>query len=815
MEDERLPVRMKCTQHSTPKPVMCAFILFLARTASAQIGYTNQVKPILDQNCSLCHSTGEHASGFDVTTVASMQKGGSKSGPSVIPGKPDDSPIIQYIEGKRQPRMPKGLPALSAGQIRILRDWIAAGAIADTAAHIQTKNVKTNPISLDTTATEQLVQALFTNDREKLMVARRNLRLQQLPAAPIPPGTTLPINNPIDQFITAKWAQAGLDKKTPALSSDVTFLRRVYLDVIGVIPTIEEAQRFLSSKQPDKRTALIDELLNRTKDYAAHWTPFWEEAIGSSTTPITGGIPNHGNYRDWIFKNFASNRPYDIMVAELIDPTMPGHPRFDNGNANGTILKVGYILNNNHTETIQSASNVAQVFLATGMKCASCHNHFLNSEWPQARFMAFAGLFSPKDLELIRCEKKSNQFVPAKFPFDVSGIPESTPATEEERLRYAAALITDPLNPRFAKAIVNRLWRRYLGTGLFEPIDDFREDRPSVNPELLDWLASDFMRSGYDLKHTIRLILNSRTYQFQYDPTLEDRFDMTRPAEPRYYRSPALRKLTAEQLLDSLIVTVTQKLEPEKRVYLDKTTTALSRALGRPASRNEISTARSEEIAVVQSLELLNGEEYHDLIYSGPILDDATPEHLYWAALSRPPSPDELKRATEFLRIKNYQTNPSSEISWIDKDLPGVRTKEQHGPLSRLLVTNKAKPLQFGPKDTLFAEALIDSQDLPKQITMQWQTVGQDAFVYRASWGAKYIHPLPETGKWVRFAIPLSELTLRSTSGAITGWAFDQDGGKVEWGKAGIIIAPTNPATELRGDLLWALASSPEFQYIR
>jgi hypothetical protein len=502
------------------------------------------------------------------------------------------------------------------------------------------------------------------------------------------------------------------------------------------------------------------------------------------------------------------------MVAELIDPGMPGHPKFPNGDANGTVLQVGYILNNNHTESIQSAANVAQVFMATGMKCASCHNHFLNSEWPQTRFMAFAGLFAPKDLELIRCERRSDQFVPAKFPFDVPGSSQATPDSPGDRLRMAAEFITDPANPRFAKAIVNRLWRRYLGLGLFEPIDDFRNDRPAINPELLDWLADDFMRSGYDLKHTIGLILNSRTYQLRYDPALEDHFDVGKPTLPRYYRSPSLRKLTAEQLLDSLIVANTQKLEPKKRVYLDKTTTALTRALGRPASRNEISTARSEEVAVVQSLELLNGDEYHDIIYSGPILEYATPERLYWAALSRPPSKKELVAANKFLRTENVKTNPISEISWIDNDLPAAIPLDKTPQILRRTFLNASQPLPFGPKDVLFAEALIDPQDPPKEITMLWQIVGQDAFVYRRTWGDKTNNPLPQPGNWVRFEIPLNSLTPRSSSGNITGWMFDQNGGKIEWRKAGIVRAPTNPATELRGDILWALATSPEFQYI-
>jgi len=746
------------------KLALPAFCL-IASPAFAQIGYNAQIKPILEQNCSKCHSAADRASGFDVSTPALLQKGGLKDGPGVVPGKPDESAIILHIEGKREPRMPRGGPPLAPEQITVLREWVAAGASSDDFV-----------------------------DREKLMVTRRNNRLP-----PAPPATS------IDELIAAKWT----NRTPPALCDDVAFLRRVYLDVIGVIPTIEEARRFLSSPKPDKRAALIEELLARNSDYAAHWTPFWEEALGSSTAPVTGGIPNHGNHRDWLFRSFVANKPFDVMVAELIDPTMPGHPKFRDGLANGKTLQVGFILSNNHTETIQSAANVAQVFMATSMKCASCHNHFLNSEWPQTRFMAFAGLFSAQDLELIRCERKSNQFIPAKFPFEVPGTSSTVPTTGEERLSLAAAMITDPANPRFAKAIVNRLWRRYLGLGLFEPIDDYRNDRPATNPELLDWLAVDFMRSGYDLKHSIRLILNSRTYQYRYDPAEEDHFDVSRPNKPRYYRSPSLRKLTAEQLLDSVILAGSQKLEPEKRVYLDKTTTALTRALGRPASRNEISTARSDEVAVVQSLELLNGEEFHDLVYSGSLLEKADPELLYLAALSRPPTKTEQNQSVKYLEQAVFaRTNPPAEKVWIDNNLPAGEPLPNAPGVTRRLFRDANAPLPYGPKDVLFAEGMIDPQDPPKQITLQWQVVGQDSFVYRKSLRN------PETGKWLRFEIPLSELTPRASSGKITGWAFDQTGGKAEWRKAGIRIAQTNPTAELLGDILWALTASPEFQYI-
>src|SRR5437763_11233648 len=141
------------------------------------------------------------------------------------------------------------------------------------------------------------------------------------------------------------------------------------------------------------------------------------------------------------------------------------------------------------------------------------------------------------------------------------------PSDIGQRLHMVARLTTDPANPRFAKTTVNRLWRRYLGLGLFEPIDDFRLDSPPANQELLEWLAHDFIEHGYDLKRTIRLILNSRTYQLRYDPKLEDHFDVAKRDLPRYWRSPSLRKLTAEQAIDSIRVAAAQKLDDRMRVY--------------------------------------------------------------------------------------------------------------------------------------------------------------------------------------------------------------------------------------------------------
>ena len=496
--------------------------------------------------------------------------------------------------------------------------------------------------------------------REQLL-ERRAARLAKLPAPPLPPAST-PSPNPLDQFIAAKWSAAGLKESTqwPPRCDDVAFLRRIYLDVIGVIPTVAEAQRFLKDPAPDKRARLADQLLARSQDYADHWTPFWQEALGAGNVTMLGGIPTRGNFSAWISRKFFTNTPYDLMVAELIDPAMPDYVQPTPLESNGRISLAAYIRNETHSDTIQSAASVGQVFLGTGMKCASCHNHFENQEWPQARFLAFAGLFAAKDLELIRCEKRSGQIIPARFPFDLPDRPATVPQSPGGRFHYLAQSLTDPANPRLAKTIVNRLWKRYLGLGLFEPVDDFRLDRPASHPELLNWLADDFMRSGFDLKHTIRLILTSQTYQLRYEPALEDHFDITRPAEPRYFRSPSLRRLTAEQFLDSVRVANTQKLEPGKRLLYDVNSTALTRALGRPPSRNEISTGRADDVAVMQALELMNGAEFNHLVYAGKLADLLAPEQdpevalnaFYFAVLNRAPTPPELALGAGILRAK-------------------------------------------------------------------------------------------------------------------------------------------------------------------
>ena len=617
----------------------------------------------------MCHSADARTSGFEVTSVAALLKGGDKAGAAVIPGKPDESPIVQYLTGKRQPRMPKEMRPLSDTEAGLIRSWIAEGARDDSPSVTDAATGGGHPLS---DSEKLLNQALFSANAEQLMILRRNVRLKYLPKPPEPPPPAGPTaTNPIDRFIQTKWPQ-NQTRLRPQLASDAEFLRRVYLDVIGVIPTVQEAQSFLADPAQDKREKLIDTLLARTADYAATWTPFWEEAIASSDTGVVGGIVRHGNYRDWIYNSFLINKPYDVMAAELIDPAMPNYQKPVPEKMNGDYeVYPSFVLNADHNEIVQTAANTAQVFLGTGMKCASCHNHFLNGEWPQTRFLSFASLFAKNDLEVIRCEAHTGKFVTASFPFRLPDVPNDVPADVPSRLHRLAQLLTDPMDDRFSKTIVNRLWKRYLGLGLFEPVDDYRADRAPSHPELIEWLAYDFMQHGYDLKHTIRLILTSRTYQLKYDPVLEDHFDIGKPSEPRYFRSPSLRRLTAEELLDSIQVAATQKLTPGERIYLQANSTDLTRALGRPAARNEVSTGRPDDVAVVQALELLNGQEFHDRVYNSQILkENPTVERLYWAVFSRPPAPAEVNAGQQLLK-NNPGQETLGDMLWAMFSSPG------------------------------------------------------------------------------------------------------------------------------------------------
>lgn len=855
-------------------------IIVKVELPSVIVSYTKQIKPIVDAKCMECHAADEAKGKFVMTTVALMSKAGRKAGPGIVPHKPDDSSIIQYITGKKQPQMPKGDDPLSKAEVQLFRDWIAAGAPDDStgtpaiiatdiapsvaptpaaqastapaatqAAPVESASATTAPATAPVVEPKAIAEVISPNwepnvkwNPAELVAIRRYLRLQFVPPAPAVPAVASPGNNEIDSFIMSQWSTISGDTAgaVPELCDDATFVRRVYLDLIGIIPSAEDARKFVDDKTADKRAKLIDALLNRDADYAANWVPFWEDALCSNGNH-QGGVGTHGNYHAWLQKDFEENKPFDLVVTELLDPTMPNNPG-------------RYVLNQDHTRIVQSASDTAQVFMGTGVKCASCHNHFENKEWPQARAAAFAGFFGPQDLELIRCERKTGVFAPTSFLFELPEAPKTVAVDDQNaRLHRVAQMIVDPTNPRFSTTIVNRLWKRYFGLGLSEPVDDFREDRAINQSPLLKWLADDFIRNGYNLKHTIRLIMNSRTYQLQFNPALEDHFDVAKQNEPRYYRSPSLRRLTAEQMLDSIAAATNETPKVAERTYSSNESTLLTRALGRPAARNEVSTGRPEDTAVVQALELLNGNEFYDRIYKSPFVNRLSvmsepaklAERMYWTVLNRAPSESEAKVATAYLSASPPPpTTQPVELVWVDDDVPAGTTATgawewnatgAPGPVSGKrvhsiggdIVTTNQQHLFMGANfvvtksDTLFAYIYIDPENAPKQIMLQYHVKGGDW--NRAAWGDAVIPfqpqsslgAIPAAGAWVRLDIPAEKIGLTADATEIDGISFDQAGGRVYWDKVGVTKgAPAqDPATI--GDMLWALVTSPEFQYVR
>jgi uncharacterized membrane protein len=682
----------------------------LLASLPADVSYTQNVEPVFRDHCYSCHSGATPEHDLNLSSFAGVLRGGAKRGPAVIPGHPDDSPIMKHVRGEYQPRMPKGELPLSPDRVLLIEKWIAQGARESAGAPVAQERVSREapwqrltaelldePERLEQVEVRRDLRYVLTAsapepardntvaparldrftlfDEDALRRVTREMRVASLPPAPAPPAIG-GVAHPIDAFIAGQLTAAGLEYPAE-VCSDETFVRRVYLDVLGVIPSPAEIEAFVGDGGAGHRERLIDALLDQTTGYAAHWVPFWEDALCSTPNTISdpqkskkdATLGEHGHYADWIFDSFKKNRPFDLWVSELFDARMPGHQK-------------DYVLRWVQMEVLQSAANAAQVFLGTSMKCASCHNHFSNPEWTQSRFFELAGFFSTDDLEVVRCEKHTGRYISPKFVFDLPGMDLDAPPGLEARSARLAQLMVDPLNPRFAKTLVNRLWQRFLGEGLYEPIDDLREDRRASHPELLEWLAQDFMRNGFDVKHTMRLILTSQTYQRPFRADWVEEFAPEHPDAPRYFRSPHLRRLTAEQMLDSARKALGRAWDGDARTFRAAELSPLPLALGRAATRNEVSTKRPADPAVLQSLELMNGREFHDLVYASPVVETigrelaaqgasrSLADRIYLGVLSRRSSDDEARTTMEYLDRARQETafTPASNV-----DVPAKR----------------------------------------------------------------------------------------------------------------------------------------------
>jgi hypothetical protein len=357
----------------------------------------------------------------------------------------------------------------------------------------------------------------------------------------------------IDGFINAKLQEKDLSVTDQ--TDDLTFLRRVALDVLGTIPDRELISGFLSDTKENRRQNVVDRLLE-DPGWADHWVSYWQDVLAENPNIINPSLNNTGPFRWWIYESLIDNKPMDRFVTELI--RMEGSQHF--GGPAGFALAT-----ENDVPMAAKAHILGQAFLGVQMKCARCHDAPSHDVLQSDLFSLAAMLkrdavkvpgtssinLPQEQLDEMAVEvtlKPGEQVEPA-WTFDSimsSKIPAGIVEDTDDSRERLAALMTLPQNNRFAKVIVNRLWKRYMGAGIVEPEHDWEWSEPS-HPELLDWLADELMMSGYDLKHVSRLILNSNLYARR---AIDDGHD----ASAAWFAGPRQRKLTAEQLVDSIFV---------------------------------------------------------------------------------------------------------------------------------------------------------------------------------------------------------------------------------------------------------------------
>jgi hypothetical protein len=465
-------------------------------------------------------------------------------------------------------------------------------------------------------------------------------------------------NNFIDRLAAAKFREVGISPSP--MCDDATFLRRVYLDVTGTLPTPEQAMAFLDSKDPDKRNQLIDALLGLTGDpardvhnnaYAAFWALKWADLIRS--TSATLGEQGMWALHNWLTASFRDNKPFDRFVRELI--TARGST-FSNGPAN-------YYRIASSPEDLTEAT--AQLFLGVRLQCAKCHHHPYET-LGQSDYYSFAaffarvgnkgsqdfGIFANETVIVVRSggevgHPRTGQTMP---PTPLHGKP--VPDTRDRR-QALAAWLTAPDNSYFARNIVNRYVAYLLGRGLVEPIDDLRATNPPSNVALMDALAADFVKSRYNVKHLLRTILRSRLYQLDSQPMKSNASDS------RFYSHYNVKRLAAEPLLDALDAATGVQTKFEK-VPLGTRAIELPDArynnyflstFGKPRREGVCECERVSDPNLAQALHTLNGDivtakiadangRVARLLTAKKAHDDIVRE-LYLATLSRRPTEHE------------------------------------------------------------------------------------------------------------------------------------------------------------------------------
>ena len=526
----------------------------LAPARSADALWTAHVEPLLKEHCADCHNAVKAKSGLDLSSFQSILRGGSR-GPAVIPGRPEESNLYKFLAGDSDPHMPPGnRPPLGAEEAGLIKKWIQDLPIVPGGQVVST-------------GTNGAVAA------SGISPARPRIAWK--------PRAGMPTEQVVDHFLELAWKR---DKVRPARpTGDGAFARRVYLDLAGRIPTVEEAASFVKDQTRDKRARLIDVLL-ASSDYPRHLREVFDPVLMERRGPEWEEQRASQQWFAFLEDAFRRNRPWNEVVRDLI-VARPGRPE-----ERGAV----WYLYERHNNPQAVAEALAPVVFGVQVKCAQCHDHMVAREIKQAHYWGMvAALNRSKNLDtpagpavtesavggFVTFANLKKESQPALLTFfNGRGVDEARPKEGEKeadspalylvpppaekekpvkaavpkfsrRQAFADAVTQD--NPLLARAMVNRVWAMLFGRGLVHPVDLMDSKHPPSHPELLDWLAQDFARGGYDVKVLIRSLCRTKAYQLDSRSAAAGKSKV--PPTDAFAR--ALDKpLSGEQLFQSVLV---------------------------------------------------------------------------------------------------------------------------------------------------------------------------------------------------------------------------------------------------------------------
>lgn len=479
-----------------------------------------------------------------------------------------------------------------------------------------------------------------------------------------------PSNNYIDDLVNAKLQQLQF---VPAKTcSDEEFIRRVYLDLLGVLPTVDETSAFLADTGAEKRTRLIDTLLER-EEYAKFWALKWGDLLKMTSKQV--GDEGVYKYHRWVEDALDNNMPYDEFAMQLLT------------GSGSTLANPPANFYRTSADMNDCVETISQVFLGARLQCAKCHNHPFE-RWTQDNYYGLGAFFN-------RVQKKKTSRPGELFIYASAGGEVTQPRTgqvmlpwlpqvgsiersadTDQRVAFAQWLVK-PDNPYFARIEANRIWSQLFARGIVDPIDDFRDSNPPTNGPLLDALAKEFVESGYDRKQLLRSILSSRTYQASHVTGKLNRDDTL------YFSHQAPRMLSAEQLLDAINQTLDLKQKfgalPDgtKATQLpapDLVKVDFLKVFGQPERSTVCACERSDDSNLGMAIELFNGPLIHEKLRSdsnrfrkglaeGKSTEQVIRE-IYLAAVCRQPAEIELKAALDHCSKSPDAGSGVEDVCW-------------------------------------------------------------------------------------------------------------------------------------------------------